>query len=751
MAQEVKRAVCEMCHSRCRVSVYSDNGRLVKIEEDPSDIRRDGIFPPTRACLRLRGSMEMLYHPDRVNFPRKRVGERGEGKWQTIPWGQAFDEIAERLRGIKERYGAEALALTRGTGRTHMHYFGRFMSLFGSPNYMGQSTICYGPNCVVPAAIYGFPVRSRLPVGAAAFGREEAGGGISSKSLLIIGTVASQSILRLWKSLRDAKESGSKIIIVDPRRTQDAELADLWLQLRPGTDTALMMSMINVIIEERLYDKDFVEKWCYGFDKLTERARDYPPEKVAEITRVPAEKIREAARMYATNKPAFTLHGMGMEHLQDCIEAIQASYILVAITGNLDVAGGNYMPGPPEIIGEPEINLYEMLSPEQKSKQLGADRFKLMSCPGYDLISENVKRLWGKTFCHAISLAAANAPTVYRAMLTDKPYPVRAAITAWSNPMITQANVKLVYKALKSLDFYVVLDWWMTPSAEIADYVLPPASWLERPFMYSVSGSDNSILCGEQALPSAIPGEYDHRTDYEILRELGIRLGQEEFWPWKTLEEAYDYQLSPLGISLKELMAKGGLYSPPTEYKKYEKMGGFATPTGKVELYSTIFEKLGYDPLPRYEEPAETPISEPELAKEYPLMLITGGRFLWMYHSEHRQVDSVRKRHPHPLVQINPETASKLEIKNGDWVWIESPRGRIRMKCQYFEGIDPTVVHCEHGWWFPELPGEEPWLHGVWESNVNVLTNDDPDVCNKLHGGWPLKTALCKIYKCKTY
>jgi anaerobic selenocysteine-containing dehydrogenase len=339
---------------------------------------------------------------------------------------------------------------------------------------------------------------------------------------------------------------------------------------------------------------------------------------------------------------------------------------------------------------------------------------------------------------------------MFRAILTGKPYPVKAVITIASNPMSTPANTKLVHKALKSLELYVVMDYWLTPSAELADYVLPVASWLERPHLNDVGGQDCHLMAGEKALPSTIPGEYEHRTDYEILRGLGIRLGQEEYWPWENLEQAYDYRLKAMGISLQEFMDKGGVDFPTDKYNKYEEIG-FATPTGKVELYSTIFEKLGYDPLPRYEESHENPFSTPQLAEEYPLMLITGGRFRPMYHSEHRNIDSLRKRRPHPLVQINPETARKLSIEDGDWVWIESPRGRVRMKCKYFTGIDPRVVHAEHGWWFPELPGEEPWLHGAFESNVNVLTDDDPDACNKLSGGWPLKTGLCKVYRCQMY
>ncbi len=744
---EVKRAVCEMCHARCRVLVHSENGRLVKIEDDRSNPLVDIVFPPTRACLRLRGVKEWFYHPDRVNFPLKRAGEKGEAKWQKISWEQAFDEITEKLKGIIEKYGPEAIAGTSGTGRTCEELVGRFFNTLGTPNLAGQARICYSPAVNTSAAVFGWPLLHRTNLTL-----EGTDGRPVTKCVLAVGIDPSQSVPRVWKTMRDARKLGVKTIVVDPRKTQTAEIADLWLQIRPGTDTALLMSMVNVVIEEELYDKNFVEKWCYGFDKLVERAREYPPEKAAEITWIPVEKIREAARMFAINKPAVSVNGMGSEHLSNGIEAIHARLILTAITGSVDVEGGNSLTGPAQnCIVESEIDFPDALSPEQKAKQIGADRFKLLSWPGHDLIQEYTKKVWGKEFSIPKANAQAHLPFVLDAMVTGKPYPIKACITEASNPMVTQGSTKQVYKALKNLELYVVLDYWLTPSAELADYVLPIASWLERPFFFTGGwGIDNTLWAGEKALPSTIPGEYDHKTDYEVFREIMIRLGQGQHWPWKTLEECYNYRLEPRGMTFEEFMAKGGYDFPPPEYKKYERIG-FATSTGKAELYSTIFEKLGYDPLPRFEEPPESPFSTPELAKEYPLILTTGGRFHPMYHSEHRQVESIRRRHPDPLVQINPETAAKLSINNGDWVWIESPRGRVRMKCQYFKGIDPRVVHAEHGWWFPELPGEEPWLHGVWESNINVLLDTSADVCNKLSGIWPLKTALCKIYKVKEY
>jgi len=680
-----------------------------------------------------------MYHPDRVNFPLKRAGKKGEGKWQIISWEQAFDEIAEKLQGIKEQYGGEALAGVKGTHRTQ-NFLPRFLNLFGSPNFCSQGKICSAPQAVVQTAIFGYGGgRNSLP------GGSELIGITTPKCIFLAGTDPFISWPRVAQVLRNCKKAGGKIIIVDPRETESTKIADIWLQLRPGTDTALFLSMINTIIEEGLYDKEFVEKWCYGFDELVERAREYPPEKAAEITWVPADMIREAARMLGENKPHYSWHGMGTEQLHNCIQALHARYCMVAITGSLAVPGGSHLGsrkrGKIEMIHLEDMSELDKLSPEQRQKQIGSDRFKLIAFPGYDLMAENTMRVLG-TMPGGLTIGAVSAhqPTLYRAMLTGKPYPVRALITLAHLPMTVQGNTKLVYKALKSLDLHVVLDYWLTPAAELADYVLPAASWLER-------AEYRGDYAGEQALPSSMPGEYDHKSDYEILRGIGIRLGQD--WPWKNLEECYDYWFEPLGITYKQFLEKGHQERPIIEYKNYEKIG-FATTTGKVELYSTILEKLGYEPLPQYEEPPESPISTPELAKEYPLILITGGRIRYMFHSEQRQIDSIRRRHPHPLVQVHPETAKSLGIDDGDWVWIESPRGRVRMKCKY-HNINPRVVHCEHGWWFPELPGEEPWLHGVWESNVNVLTDDEPDHCNPISGGWPLRTALCKIYKVKQY
>jgi thiosulfate reductase / polysulfide reductase chain A len=725
-----KRVVCMQCHNACRLAAMVDGGRLISVEPDETFPGAKSSYPITKGCPRRRNVIEYFYHPGRLSYPLKRSGTRGENKWQRISWDDAFAEIGEKLKSITQRFGPEAIATTSGTGRTHDEIRQRFFNLLGSPNHTGAGQICYGPFCVMSNVLFGwrlFPVVRD-----------------NTKCILLWGGGGPRYWDVFWKSAVAARrERGAKIIVIDPREIDSTKHADLWLQIRPGTDCALALGMIQHIIEKDLYNKAFVGKWCQGFADLKQRAAQYPVDKVAKITWVPPGKIRQAAEWYATLTPGVTNHGMGIEHLHNVIETLHAHFILSALCGNVDEKGGDIFTTPyPGIVHEQEIAAHDRLSEEQINKTLGMDRFRLMSRRGFDLVGTHVRKVYGnESFARTSYEVFAHGPSIYRAVLTGKPYPVRGMITLSSNPMVTAPNTNLVYQAVKSLDLYVVADFFMTPSAQLADYVLPATTYLERPWLWGYSG----IMGSERALPKAVDGQYDRRDDYDIWRELGLQLGQAPDWPWETLEDLYDHRLKPIGLTFGEFMEQGGFLSSPKEYRRYEKTG-FATPSGKIELSSGILQTLGYDPLPQYREPPESPVSRPDLSAQYPLILITGGRHLPYYHSEHRQVPSMRKMHPEPIMQIHPDTAKALGIQDEDWVWIESPRGKIKQKCRTIEGIDPRVVHAQHGWWYPEEEGAEPCLHGVWKSNANVLTDDDPDICNPISGGWPLRTFLCKVY-----
>ena len=726
---EVKPTVCFWCKAECGLLAHVRNGELVSLEEDPEWPIK--CYPPTKGCVRRKAAAEYFYHPGRISYPLRRTGARGEGRWQRISWNDALDEIAASLERLRDRYGAETLGASGGTARTHDEYRARFFNLFGSPNLLGQERICFGPRSIVADAIVGmFPNYAVSK---------------DTNCILLLGSEPLKARPMAARAILAAKKRGAKMIVVDPCRTQAAAMADIWLPLRPGTDSALLLGMINVIVSERLFDQAFVDKWCYGFDKLVERLQEYPLSRVSEITALAPALIERAARMYAANGPACSIEGMGLEHAFSSTQALHARWILSAICANLDVKGGETQMGPPGFVPTRDMELWERLPESQWHKMIGADRFRLSSYDAQQIINTNIVRVWGKPVNEMFHQCQCHTPSAYQTIISGKPYPITALFTTHSNPMVTEIATKTVYQALKSpnLQLYVVNDFFMTPSAELADYVLPSATWLERPDLWSFSDYGSYIWAREAAVPNIVPGRYEHYRDFDIWRELGVRLGQAADWPWKTLEETLDYRLSPLGYTLKTFPK---VIIRPLVEKKYEKQG-FGTTTGKVELYSTVLESLGYDPLPKYLVPPESPEGDPVLAKDYPYRLITGRRILFYYHSEWRHVDSVRRHHPYPIVRIHPETARREGIAEGDWAWIETKRGRIRQKVRLFDQMDPSIIDAEHGWWFPELPGEEPSLHGVFESNANVCMSDDPAQCNPEIGSYPLRTALCRISK----
>jgi len=499
--------------------------------------------------------------------------------------------------------------------------------------------------------------------------------------------------------------------------------ADIWLQVRPGTDGALALGMLNVIINEGLYNKEFVDKWCVGFEELKERVQEYPPERVAEITWIPAEDIENVARIYATTKPACIYCQVANEQSFNSTQTCRAVACLRAITGNLDIKGGNVfncvasgfsMFGGMWFCGK-KWRLPETL----EEKRLGAREFPLLSGP-------------------SSSIGVFHWPTLCKAVLTEKPYPIKAMFVA-NNLLLAMPNSREVYKALNKLDFLVVEELFMTPTAELANIVLPSATWLEMDEI--VDRSLNVLSTRRKAIEPVGECWDELKITYEIVNRMGLKFS---IWPeLKSYEEYEDFRLTGAGITFADLKKKGYV-STPMEYRKYER-DGFKTPSGKVELYSSVFKEFGYDPLPNYVEPMESPISTPELAREYPFILITGGRDIVYRHSMGRNVPWLRELVPDPVTQIHPKTAEELGIKEGDWVWIETPRGegRIKQKAKLTPGIHPQVVHFMAHWWYPEKPAPD---HGLWESNINVVTSSDPPY-EAICGGCPTRGLLCKIYK----
>ena len=720
------------CHpTGCGIKTYvNSNGELVRVEGDENHPITNG-----RLCVRCRPIRDYVYNPDRVLYPMKRAREdRGKNKWERITWDEAYDTIAEKVKYFKDKYGAESILVMGGTGREGGPMLPAYAhACLGTPNacYTQSGYSCYIPRVAgttyVMGATYpemdyagGLPGRYddpmfKLPELIVFWGKEP----LPSNGDGLFGHAAIDMMRR-----------GSKLMSIDPRVNWVSTRADWHLRLRPGTDAALGMAMLNVIIEEDLYDHDFVERWCYGFEQLAERVATMPPEKAAEICQVPVEKIYAAARMYAKAKPAAIMWGLAVDQKTDGMQNSQCIIALQAITGNFDRPGGQLVPGADAGHNELGFGYKECIPDELFQKMIGMDQY-----PAY---------------CNMI--LNSQVDLMLEALETDKPYPIRMGFYMASNPLSnTSMEPKRWHDALcKSLEFCIGIDLFMNASIQATcDIFLPIATIAERegtvfthyaPCTVTAGFMHKAVDCG--GLPS----------DMELAYRLGKYLHPERFSKWANeheLVEAFRLGVENHGETFDEV-SKCVVAQVPIEYYKYEKgllrqdgQVGFATPTGRVELWSTAYNQFGEDPLPYYIEPEFSPVSKPELMDEYPLILTTGARTTAFFHSENRQIPYTRELNPDPLLEINPKTAQEKGIADGQWVRVWNMFGEAVMKAKVSEAVDEKTVHGQHGWWFPEEDGSEPNLYGTFRSQINNLCPNGR--MGKLGFGAPNKCLICNV------
>jgi anaerobic selenocysteine-containing dehydrogenase len=788
------------CHGGCGVLAYVRNGKLEKIEGDPDHPWNQG-----RLCARCLAMTQYVYHPSRLTSPLKRVGRRGEGKWQKISWDEAYDLIEEKLLKIRNEFGPESVLFSMGTGRDIGPWISMLAYAYGSPNVMFalSGIACYSPRiaavetvqgdyCVMDAAQW-FPERYesskyRIPECIVIWGYD-------------IPSSCPDNVFGHW--VTDLMKRGTKIICIDPRLSFFASRAKIWLRLRPGTDGALAMGFLNVIINEGLYNKEFVEKWTNApflmrtdtgkllrandivkddspadfvvwdsasrrpaiwdsnnvkfraqnvepalrgeyeilllngksvlcrtvWDAVCERVCEYAPDRVARITWVPEKDIVDAARLYATSNPASIQWGVPIDMTPAVTPTAQAITALWCITGNLDVPGGNVisryafdavayaLPGAEGVI--------KIGSPEADKKRIGFEKYGPLR-----------KFIW-----------RAQTDLALKQIFTEKPYPIKGMWIQTCNPVAgIGLDPKRWVEALKKLDFVAVVDLFMTPTAQLADIVLPAATFLEKEGV-------RTWWVPLQTINKAIHVE-GCKPDIEINFELAKRFDPN--FRWKTIHELFDEILKPTGLTFEQLQEKGWVFPPEghpsAPYRRYERgllrhdgNPGFQTPSGRIELYSVLREEWGLEPIAVYEEPPFTPISQPDLAKEYPLILSTGRRSSVFFHSEHRMIPWLRQLDPYPTVEIHPDTARLHDIGDGEWVWIENWLGKCRFRAKVTLIVPPWMVMTAHGWWFPEKEGAEPSLFEVWKSNINQLIPMGYQGKDGL--GAPVKHMLCRIYK----
>jgi len=682
------RTACRNCHGGCGVIAHVRDGKVVKVEGDPESPLSFGSL-----CSKGLAVTQMAYHPDRIIHPMK----KSNGRWERMSWDEALDTVAERFKAVIEEHGPEAIVVGQGTGRDYESHLYRFANLLGTPNVLTAGHMCYISRIGATLITCG-----NLPV-------SDWGG--EPKCILMWAcnpqwtNPDEHKGVDFWR----AYKKGAKLIVIDPRKGFLAKKADLWLQLRPGTDGALALGFLRVIIEEELYDRDFTANFVNGWEPFRERVMEHSLSWVEETTWVGRELIRKAARLYAAIKPAALQWGVPTEQTNNCTDCTRLLTGLMGLTGNLDAPGGNVFFVPPPVRTVSQFSRHRDLSPEQRAKRLGGEQYKLAS-----------------------RVALISPKAAWEAILTGKPYPLKAGYLIGTNPVITRANAREAYQALKKLDFLVVQDLFLTPTAELADIFLPAGTWLEQDHVADNWKRHGYILARQKVVEIG-----EAWQDHKIFMELGKRMGQE--W-WDTVEDALDYLLEPTGLTWEQFKEKGWLKGEQTYYKYKDK--GFSTPTGKLELFSTVLEKWGRDPLPRYTEVPESPVSTPEKIKDYPYILNAGLRTPTFFHSANRMIPWLREIRPDPIVEIHPQTAKAHGIREGDWVTITSPRGRAKERAKLNEGIDPRVIVAEHGWWYPEVkdPG-----HGWDVSNINLLTDNDPETMDPVMASTNLRVCLCNI------
>ncbi len=783
---------CALCTSRCGCISVVEDGRLVAVEPDPE-------HPTGKAlCGKGRAAPELVHHADRLLHPLRRTRPKGEADpgWQRISWDEALDTIAAELNDIAQREGPESVAFgittPSGTGLQDAYlWVERLRHAFGSPNAVFGTEICNFHRDDVYALTYG--VGTPMPDFA------------NTDCILLWGHNPSATWLAYAGRVAEAKARGAKLIVIDPRREGLANKADAWLRVRPGSDGALALGLANLLIESGNIDRDFLKAWTNGpfllresdgaplpadavfpgaapdqriawdesaggpvlydpeagaydgdsatlaltgmfdvagaggetipcrpaFDHYAALCRAFTPERVAELTWVPAEEVRAAAGIIAAAPSVASYSWSGVGQHSNASQTSRAIALLYALTGSFDAPGGNVLfEGLPlaDVVGA------DLLPPGQAAKALGLEKRPLgPEAQGWITTDD-----------------------LYDAILDAKPYAISGMLSFGTNALLSHADGERGHAALKQLGFAAHIDMFMTPSAALADIVLPVNTPWEREALCTDFKIGQDATSYAQLRPQAIEPLGESKSDLWIAFELAKRLGLANHFWGGDIDAAYRAMLEPSGIALDELRAKpGGFHvAKETRYRKYAETAadgptGFATPSRRIEIFSEQLQKIGQAPLPDYVEPAMGPLSQPDTAENFPLVL-TSAKSIHYCHSQHRGLPSLRRHEPDPAVEIHPDAAAARGVKEGDWVRIRTPHGAARARARFKKHLDPRVVSATAGWWQScadlDLPGYDALADGT--ANLNAAVGNEAS--DPISGSVPHRSYLCEVSPLKS-
>ena len=660
--EETIPTVCFSCHTTCEAIAIRDKTthQVLRVEGDPESPQTHGLL-----CSKGLASPNLTTNPKRVAQPLKRVGKRGEGKFEPIEWDEALDLIAEKLAHYKNTFGPQGVALLEGTRRGWSRVYTRFANVFGTPNHGAAGWAqCLWPRLIDNTLTYGpgaqYSETQDYP---------------NAHCVLCWGVNPPTSWGVRAGDIMRVRQRGAALIVVDPYLSETAAKADIWLQIKPDTDMALALCFLHVIIRDQLYDQDFVHEYTFGFDAVAAEVASATPAWAETITGVKAELIEQAASVYAKAPSASIVRSLAIDQLHDSVQVCRAISILISITGNIGKPGSNNLGSSR---GDISQNTHAFIKADRVPEEM-----QKLRC-GYDAFPLLTQEL--------SPVPTAHMPTLWKQVVSKDPYAIPCAMIFGSNAVVSYTNSSMVEQALMNLEFLVVADIFMTPTAQYADIVLPASSWLERENVISSFQTSNTCTQFQQPVTSVD----DSRSDIEIIIALAKRLGlQDDFW--ETPKAMYDMLLEPAGVSYDEGVAKRRLCKPMV-YGLY-KQRPFKTPSGKIELYSQLAEQKGCDPVPRYTPSFQSPDATPELARRYPLIMTTGRHENAFRISENRINPLLLEVVPKAFLDIHPAAAKKRGIAEGQKVRIDSTAGSAYAYARYSLGLHEDVVQGISGWW----------------------------------------------------
>ncbi|MEV4053823.1 molybdopterin-dependent oxidoreductase [Amycolatopsis sp. NPDC049688] len=738
MAGEVA-TFCPLCVSRCGATATVENGRLLALKPLPGHPTGQAV------CVKGKAAPEIVAHPDRLLHPLRRTAPKGAADpgWERIGWDEALDTVASRLTAIAAESGPEAVVFGTASPSTSamsdsVDWLTRLRRAFGSPNLVSYMELCGWGRHLATTYTWGEPVP-----GAYLPDLERAG------CILYWGYNPSVSRLAHATATTAALRRGAELVVVDPRRAGLASKAGQWLRVRPGTDAALALAITREMIGNGWYDTSFVERWTNAtwqvrgdtgelvapgapapegvatrrvWDLITESCARFTPDVAERITGVPAGRITAVARLLWEARPVAFYTWSGLEQHSNATQTVRAIGQLYALTGCLDVPGGNVLFTP---VPSNPVDGAQLLSPGQRAKTIGAAE-RPLGPARFEFVT-------GEDF--------------YRAALDGVPYRARALVNFGANLVLAHGDSARGRDALGALDFFVHTDLFMNPTAQQADIVLPATSAWEAEALRIGFETSQAAQSTVQLRRRLVAPRGEARPDLRIIFDLAVALGLGEHFFGGDVEAAWRYQLAPTGLGLEQLRAAAeGIRLPlRTVHRKYEQRG-FRTASGVVELYSETLLRQGYPPLPGYDEPSLSPVSRPDLAARYPLIL-TCAKSLFFCETQHRAVTSLRKSAPDPQLELHPETAAARGITAGDWVRLETPQGSIRARAKFNVNLDPAVVCGQHGWWQPAAGLGSPGypVTGDGSANLNLVLSQGPS--DPVSGSSPLRASLCEVVR----